>query len=123
VDDDYGGAEEGDRGVGTDDFVGLRTFRPGDPPGHIDWRALAREQGLLTKQFGGDRAEHFWFDWETTPGDAETRLSLLARAVLDAERSGARYGLRMGRLTLGAGGGSLHLAACLRALALYPEGT
>ncbi len=120
----YGGAEQGDRGVGADDFIGLRGFRPGDPPGRIDWRALAREQGLLTKQFGGDRAEQLWLDWEETPGsDTEQRLSLLARAMLDAEHAGARYGLRLGRRVHAPDGGSRHLAACLRSLALYPEGT
>ena len=123
ADNEYGGSEQGDRGVGADDFVGLRGFRPGDPPGHIDWRALAREQGLLTKQFGGDRAEKVWLDWDETPGgDDETRLRLLARALLDAERAGARYGLRLGRRVHAPDGGARHLAGCLRSLALFPEG-
>jgi uncharacterized protein (DUF58 family) len=121
---DYSGTERGDRGVGADDFVGLRGYRLGDSPGHIDWRALAREQGLLTKQFGGDRSEQLWFDWEATPAhDPEMRLGLLARALLDAERGGAWYGLRIGRLSLRPDRGPAHLAACLGALALYPEGT
>ena len=44
---------QGDRGVGADDFVGFRGYRVGDSLRHLDWKALARERGLLVKQFGG----------------------------------------------------------------------
>ncbi len=117
----FGGAESGDRGVGADDFVGLRGYRPGDSPRHIDWRALARERGLLTRQFGGDRAERLWLEWEQTPGaDTEERLRRLCRALLDAERSGARYGLRLPGSSRGPGHGPAHLADCLGQLARFP---
>jgi uncharacterized protein (DUF58 family) len=117
----FGSAETGDRGVGTDDFVGLRGYRPGDSPRHIDWRALARERGVLTRQFGGDRAERIWLDWEHTPGgDAEERLRRLCRALLDAERGGARYGLRLPGGERPPQQGRAHLAACLALLARFP---
>lgn len=121
---EFGGSQQGDRGVGSDDFVGLRNYRLGDSPGHIDWRALAREQGLITKQFGGDRVEKLWLDWDEVPGaDPEARLSRLCRALLDAERGGLRYGLRIGRRVHAPANGSGHLRDCLTTLALYPEGT
>jgi uncharacterized protein (DUF58 family) len=123
-DADYGGSEQGDRGVGADDFIGLRNYRLGDSPGHIDWRALAREQGLITKQFGGDRVEKLWLTWGEVPGaDPEARLSRLCRALLDAERGGLRYGLRIGRRVHAPANGSVHLKTCLTTLAEYPEGT
>jgi uncharacterized protein (DUF58 family) len=43
----------GDQGKGDDDFASLRPYHPGDSLRHIHWKALAREQGLMTKQFGG----------------------------------------------------------------------
>lgn len=117
----YGGADAGDRGVGADDFVGLRGYRPGDSPRHIDWRALARERGVLTRQFGGDRAERLWLDWNETPGaDSEEKLRRLCRALLDAERAGARYGLRLPDTERAPDQGAAHLAACLAALAQFP---
>ena len=35
----------------------LRAYRPGDAPKLIAWKALAREQGLLTKEFSAMRLE------------------------------------------------------------------
>ena len=34
-----------------DDFTGLRAYQPGDAPSRISWKALARGQGLHTKEF------------------------------------------------------------------------
>src|SRR5690606_34108179 len=36
---------------GTDDFTGFQQYRPGDSIRSIAWKAVAREQGLLTKRF------------------------------------------------------------------------
>ncbi|HET6725568.1 MAG TPA: DUF58 domain-containing protein, partial [Gammaproteobacteria bacterium] len=36
---------------GDDDFAGLRAWREGDPIRRVDWHAMARGRGLLTKQF------------------------------------------------------------------------
>ena len=47
----------GDRGHGADDFAGLRTYHNGDSLRHVHWKAVAREQGMHTKTFGGDRAD------------------------------------------------------------------
>lgn len=117
---DYKGSDEGDLGVGTDDFVGLRGYRPGDSPRHIDWKALAAERGLLTKQFGGDRADQTWLDWyQLNNPDTEQKLSLLCRGVLDAEAGQHQYGLRLPDLTISPGRGPAHRHACLRALALF----
>lgn len=115
-------AESGDRGVGADDFLGLRGYRPGDPPRRLDWKALARERGLVTRQFGGDRAEQVWLTWEAVSGDPETRLSRLCRQVLDATRAGQTYGLRLPDREIPPGTGEAHQHRCLAALARYPAG-
>ena len=118
----HGGSEQSDQGSGTDDFVGLRVYRPGDSPRHLDWRALARERGLLTRQFGGDETERLWLDWEQTPGDdPEQKLQRLCRALIDAESDGAHYGLRLPSTQRTPDHGPAHLSACLTLLALYPD--
>ncbi len=111
----------GDRGVGADDFAGLRPYRPGDAPAHIHWKGLAREQPLQTKQFGGDRAERRWLDWAQLQGDSETRLSQLCRGILDACAEQQEYGLRLPGFELAPGRGETHRRRCLEALALFGE--
>lgn len=111
---------KGDKGKGADDFVGLRNYHPGDAPGHVHWKTAARGQGLHTKQFGGERAEELWLDWQAlAAGDSEARLSTLTRWVLDADAAHYRYGLRLPNQTLPLAHGPAQRHRCLRALALY----
>jgi uncharacterized protein (DUF58 family) len=107
---------------GSDDFSSLRPHQPADPPRHIAWKAVARqEQGpLLTKQFNDGAARQIWLDWQTAPAaDVEERLSLLTRWLLDADAAGLAWGLRLPRITLQPGQGGAHRDAGLRALALF----
>ncbi|MCU0972074.1 MAG: DUF58 domain-containing protein, partial [Gammaproteobacteria bacterium] len=118
----YGGSEMGSLGVGADDFVGLRPYRIGDSPARMDWKTLARERGLHTRQFGGDRADRLWLSFEAlAPLDTESRLSLLCRGVLDAERAGRHYGLQLPGGDIPPGNGAQHAERCLSALALLGE--
>ena len=104
--------------AGADDFRGLRRYRPGDSLRQIDWKALAREQGLLTKQFGGALPPEDWLDFASAHDtDPEARLSRLCRWVLDAEQAQRRYGLRLPGMTIAAGQGEAHRDRCLLALA------
>ncbi len=116
---DYRPSARGDKGVGADDFVALRHYRPGDSPRHIHWKSLAREQGLQTKQFGGDRAERLWLEWALTPGDTETRLSLLCRAVIEASDQGLAFGLRLPDGEIPPALGQAQRRRCLERLALF----
>lgn len=112
----------GDRGSGTDDFAGLRNYHQGDSLRHIHWKTFARERGLHTKQFGGDRAEELWLDWETLNDlDTETRLSRLTRWILDADSQHFNYGLRLPNQVVPLGHGPKHKHRCLEALALFPN--
>ena len=114
----------GDRGKGCDDFAGLRNYQQGDSMRHVHWKTLAREQGMHTKQFGGDRAEELWLDWESLSDlDTEARLSRLTRWVLDAETMQYSYGLRLPNQQIPIGHGTSHRHRCLEALALYPDVT
>lgn len=105
---------------GNDDFSGLRGYQPQDPPRHVAWKAVARADVMLTKQFSGAAGVELWLDWGDLPAlDTERRLSRLAGWVLAAERAGARYGLRLPGLEMAPGGGDAHRVACLQALALH----
>ena len=116
----YTRSESGDRGVGADDFVGLRDYRHGDSPHHIDWKAFARQRGLMSKQFGGDRTERIQLDWDLLPPiGMEARLSLLCRFILQAEERALSYGLRLPGREIQAGHGEEHKQCCLAALATF----
>jgi uncharacterized protein (DUF58 family) len=107
---------------GNDDFSGLRMYQRSDSPRHVAWKAVARTDEMLTKQFTGQAAAELCLDWQAlAPGlGVEDRLSRLAGWVLEAERSGARYALRIPGVELPPARGDAHAAACLQALALYP---
>lgn len=115
----YGSAME--RGLGEDDFSGLRSYHPGDSPRHIAWKAAAREQGLLTKQFSGRADAELWLDWKLLPPnlDVEAKLSRLARWVLGAHAAGLSMGLKLPALTIPPAPGDVQRDRCLEALALF----
>lgn len=108
-------------GLGTEDFSGLRSHQPADSPRHVAWKAVAREQPLLTKQFTGASSAHVWLDWNDLPADMpmEARLSRLTRWVLDAHAQGLAYGLSLPGRRVTSGAGPKHLQDCLEALALH----
>lgn len=110
----------GYRGHGSDDFAGLRSYHPGDSLRHIHWKTVARGQGLYTKQFGGDRADELWLDWDALPDlDTEARLSCLTQWVIDAQAANYSYGLRLPGRVIALGSGPAHHQQCLEALALF----
>lgn len=112
-----------EHGRGQEDFAGLRQYHVGDSPRHIAWKAAARDQGLLTKQFTGRAETELWLDWTQTPGrmDVEERLSHMARWVLDAHAAGLSYGLRLPGKTVEIAAGEAHRDHCLEALALFEQ--
>ncbi|MEA3208422.1 MAG: hypothetical protein QOE70_1479 [Chthoniobacter sp.] len=112
-------ARDGLRAEG-DDFGGVRSWRPGESQRHIDWKAAARGQPLLIKQWSGDSDDTQALDWNLLAGlDTETRLSQLARWVVLAERAGSSYGLALPGVTLPPSRGEAHYHACLRLLAQF----
>src|SRR6266511_2327690 len=45
-----------------DDFAGVRAYVPGEPQRHIDWKAVARGQPLMTKQFTAEAQGFLYLD-------------------------------------------------------------
>lgn len=110
-------------GRGTEDFSGLRTHQPADSPRHVAWKAVAREQPLLTKQFTGASTAQVWLDWKELPPDLdiEARLSRLTRWLVDAHAQGLAYGLSLPGKEIPLGQGERQLQDCLEALALHGD--
>jgi uncharacterized protein (DUF58 family) len=111
-----------DTGQGLEDFSGLRQYQPGDAPRHIAWKAAARDQRLLTKQFaGGSGKGELRLGLDQVPPNLalEEKLSLLTRWVLDAHGAGHAYALDLRSVIVPAGRGELHRDRCLEALALF----
>ena len=102
------------------DFKGLRHASNTDSPRSIAWKAYARNDELLVKQFAGGASEPCVLDWDQLPGlDTEARLAQLARWCLDAVAQSRQFALRVPGTTLSLGGASKHLHECLKALALF----
>ncbi len=115
-------SEEGIPVAGDEEFNMLRPYRPGDAPKLIAWKALAREQGLLTKEFSAMASSELWLDWEEArAADIEHRLSVLTHWVIQAERFGQSYGLRIPGVKIAPARGEAHRTRCLEALALFRE--
>ena len=112
------------RGTGVrsqgDDFAGVRAYVPGEPQRHIDWKAVARGQSLVIKQWAGEADEGLRLTWQDTAGlTHEARLSQLARWIVSAEHSRQNYALSVPGADIPTGHGDAHLHECLRTLASF----
>jgi uncharacterized protein (DUF58 family) len=107
-----------------DDVHHLRAYRSGDSRRAIAWKPSARRGTLLVREFEEPLGTDIDLDWHALHGLAhEARISRLARWVEDAERDGRRYRLQLpAQPALGPDRGPAHRHACLRALALMPDG-
>ena len=100
----------------------LREYRSGDMQRQIAWKASARADRLLVREYESAVARDIAIDWRTTAGLLyEDRISRLAQWVVAAERSGSRYSLSLPDQLIAAGRSAEHRHLCLRALALLPD--
>jgi uncharacterized protein (DUF58 family) len=121
--DGSAGGMRGQPQPGDDDFAGLRSAAAGDPLQRIAWKAYARTDVLLLKEFASGTERACRLDWDMLPElDVEPRLSQLARWCLDADAAGRSVALRLPGKEVPLGIGEQHLAACLEALALFDAG-
>lgn len=105
-----------------DDLHHLRAYRAGDAPKSVAWKASARRDSLLVREYEQHRSDQLTLDWALTAGlPYEQRIRRLARWIDDAEREGRRYALLLpGHPSIPMGLGAAHRHRCLRALALLP---
>ena len=114
---------------GALELAGVRAYQPGDPLQRLAWRHIARHDGehLFSKQFqaaadapAGAPPGQLMLDHADLHALApEARLSRLTAWVLEAERRGVPYELRLASLRIAPGLGASQRDACLRALALH----
>lgn len=110
---------------GGDDFIGYRHYHLGDAPRHIDWKAVARRQEWLVKQFGGSGTATLWLRFEQVQHlpHLEHALSQLCLWILVATQHNVEYGLILPHQTIAPSMGEAHRRTCLTALALYGHNT
>jgi uncharacterized protein (DUF58 family) len=100
----------------------LRDYRNGDAPRQIAWKASARLDRLMVREYEAGVSRDVALEWQALRQlPHEQRIARLARWVVEAEREGRRYRLQIPGTTLGPARGPEHRHACLRALALLPE--
>jgi uncharacterized protein (DUF58 family) len=100
----------------------LREYRHGDAKKQIAWKASARSEHLLVREYETQTAKEIQLDWfQLAALPYEMRISRLARWVITAEQSVCRYSLRLPQEFIDSGSGTEHRHACLRALALMPH--
>jgi uncharacterized protein (DUF58 family) len=104
---------------GEGDWWDLTTHRPEDGLARVAWGVLARGGGWQRRRFAGEGQGAQWLQ----PDPAlprERALAALAAAVLQADRTGVIYGLRLDGIDEPPGRGRSHRDRCLAALALAP---
>lgn len=108
-------------GAGDEDFRGLRDYIPGEPVKHIAWKALAKTDELMSKQFDGNGDNQLILDWRHTANldDKEKRLSQLCLWVINASKAQRGYGLVLPEKIIEVGHGKAHQHRCLQALAEF----
>lgn len=116
-------ADPNERIAGGDEFAGLRDYHPGDPIRHVAWKASARHDHLLVREF--DRAapgQPLRFDWNSLSGiDRETRIARLTGWVCDAYAAAHPWVLVLeDRRALGPASDAAHYHQCLTTLAELP---
>ena len=103
-----------------DDFAGVRPYVHGESQRHIDWRAVARGQSLMTKQFTAEAEGVVYLDFSALgSADVEEKLSQLALWVIEAERARRPYALCLPGTEILPAVGQAHFHQCLRALSLF----
>lgn len=107
------------------DWDGTRPYRSGDPLKRVLWRKAARSaEGPAPQWVVRDSApppnQTLWLDARLSGlADTEAMLSRLCTWVLDADRRGLHYGLRLPGLEIAPGDGDAHRLRCLKALACH----
>lgn len=108
--------------TGSDDFVGLESYQPGQSLRRIAWKQYARGQGLMLKQFAQSEGQAQALDWDFFAGmDTESRLSRLCYWVLYLDRRGLPFSLTLPGQSLAMGQGDAHRERCLQQLALFGQ--
>ncbi len=98
---------------------GLRAYRRGDPLKSIVWKKAAKTGALVSRNSLTLQQQTLWLDQQQTGLNLpEAQLSRLCAWVLQADKLGLIYGLRLKGREIEPATGTAHQQHCLRALAL-----
>lgn len=98
---------------------GLRAYRRGDSLKTIVWKKAAKTGELVSRDQAALQPHMLWLEPQHTGlVQLEAQLSRLCAWVLQAEKSGLRYGLRISSQEIAPASGLAHQQRCLQALAL-----
>ncbi len=105
------------------DFDSVRSYRRGDPLKLVMWKKAAKadEQGngLVVRDAQQAQRHELWLDFVQAGSlDIEGRLARLCAWVLQADKLGLSYGLRLPGVQIKPSSGEAHKRVCLEALAL-----
>jgi uncharacterized protein (DUF58 family) len=101
------------------EFDGVRAYRRGDPVKMVVWKKAAKADELVSRDTQQAQRRELWLDFAAAGAmDTEARLARLAAWVLQADRLGLDYGLRLPGQTIAPDTGEAHRRRCLEALAL-----
>lgn len=106
---------------GGDDFQGHKPYNPGDSLQQVDWKAYARGQDMLLKDYSGEGSEALDLHWDDTRGPTEERLEQLSAWITAMNRAQRPYSLHLPHFTLPRGSGTKHDEAAYYALAAFEE--
>ena len=104
------------------EFDGVRAWRRGDAMRQVVWKKVARTGELVSRDGSTALNRELWLDWNgarVTGGGLEERLSRMAAWILEAERSGQPWGLRLPQRDTAPATGDAHRIQALETLALW----
>ncbi len=100
------------------EFDGVRSYRRGDPLKLVVWKKAAKADELVSRDSQQAQRQALWLDLARAgTGGTEQRLSRLCAWVLQADRLGIEYGLRLPGRDIRPASGEAHRRRCLEALA------
>jgi uncharacterized protein (DUF58 family) len=100
------------------EFDGVRAYRRGDALKQVVWKKAAKADELVSRDHEQAQRYELWLDFARAGAvDTEHRLSRLTAWVLQADRLGLDYGLRLPGRSIAPATGAAHRRQCLEALA------
>lgn len=113
-----GGAGAAARIQTSGEFDGVRAYRRGDPLKLVVWKKAAKSGELVSRDTQQAQRYELWLDHaQTGHADPERRLSRLTAWVLQADKLGLDFGLRLPGWQVAPASGPAHKRRCLEALA------
>ena len=100
------------------EFDGVRAYRRGDPLKLVVWKKAAKADELVSRDTEQAQRYELWLDFVQAGTGTEAKLSRLAAWVVQADRLGLDYGLRLPAQVIAPASGEVHKRRCLEALAL-----